>query len=50
MSSPDVLTRFPRVQLLEGPTPIQRLARLEQEFSDLELALMAPIRGPASLR
>jgi D-cysteine desulfhydrase len=34
MSQPDLLSRFPRVRLIGGPTPIQRLDRLEQLLGD----------------
>nr|WP_307237305.1 D-cysteine desulfhydrase family protein [Pararhizobium capsulatum] len=32
MLDSDLLTRFPRVRLMNGPTPIQRLSRLEEVF------------------
>ena len=34
MSDWDLLNRFPRVRLVNGPTPIQRLDRLEQVLGE----------------
>ncbi|KQV29716.1 cytochrome C biogenesis protein CcmE [Rhizobium sp. Root1203] len=34
MADLDLLNRFPRVRLMQGPTPIQRLSRLEQVLGD----------------
>jgi L-cysteate sulfo-lyase len=34
MTDSDLLSRFPRVRLMQGSTPIQRLTRLEQELGD----------------
>ncbi|PZM14903.1 D-cysteine desulfhydrase family protein [Rhizobium tubonense] len=36
MLDPDLLNRFPRVRLMQGPTPIQHLSRLEQVLGDAQ--------------
>jgi D-cysteine desulfhydrase len=39
MPDSDLLNRFPRVPLMQGPTPIQRMSRLEQVLGDRRRAV-----------